>query len=215
MLLYHSTCERFYDDIKSDRIAEIVNGAFRREFGRDAGKGEQRSWANSLPRFSWACEKAGLGEQGIIIEYQLPQSSKRLDVMLTGANDAGQDSATIIELKQWEDCQPADGENIVTWVGGGHRDVLHPSAQTRQYVTYLADGHTVFHEGASPVVLNGGAYLHNYSFVKDDPLLATKFDDLRAQCPLFSHNDQDSLAAALRQTVGAGPGHDVLNRVLR
>ena len=65
------------------------------------------------------------------------------------------------------------------------------------------------------MVLNGGAYLHNYSFVKDDPLLAPKFDDLRAQCPLFSHNDQDSLAAALRQTVGAGPGHDVLNRVLR
>jgi DNA replication protein DnaC len=215
MLLYSSTCERFYDDIKSDRIAEIVNAAFRREFGRDAGKGEQRSWHNSLPRFSWACEKAGLGDQGIIIEYQLPQSSKRLDVMLTGANDAGQDSATIIELKQWEECEATDGEKIVTWVGGGHRDVPHPSAQAQAYVMYLADGQTVFHQGPSPVVLNGGAYLHNYSFVKDDPLLAPKFDDLRAQCPLFSHNDQDSLAAALRQTVGAGPGHDVLNRVLR
>ena len=34
MLLYDSTCERFCDDVKSDRIAEIVNGVFRREFGK-------------------------------------------------------------------------------------------------------------------------------------------------------------------------------------
>ncbi len=215
MLLYSATCAEFYDDVQSTKIDEIVNAAFRREFGRDAGKGEQRSWQNSLPQFSFSCMKAGLDQQGIIIEYQLPQSSKRLDVMLTGADDAGRDHATVIELKQWEDCEASDGEQVVTWVGGGHRDVLHPSAQTRQYVTYLADGQTVFHEGTSPIAVSGGAYLHNYRFVKDDPLLDAKFDELRSSFPIFSKDDQDALVEALRRSVGGGAGDDVLARVLK
>ena len=214
MLLYSATCAEFYDDIQSTKIDEIVNAAFRREFGRDAGKGEQRSWKNSLPQFSFSCMKAGLDQQGIIIEYQLPQSSRRLDVMLTGATPAGEDHATVIELKQWEDCEPSDGEQVVTWVGGGNRDVLHPSAQTRQYVTYLADGQTVFHEGTSPVMVSGGAYLHNYHYVKDDPLLDAKFDEVRASFPIFSKDDQDELIEMLTRSVGAGPGDAVLERVL-
>jgi DNA replication protein DnaC len=215
MLLYSATCAKFYDDVQSTRIDEIVNEAFRREFGRDAGPGEQRSWRNSLPQFSFSCMKAGLDRQGIIIEYQLPQSSKRLDVMLTGADADGVDRATVIELKQWEDCAPSDGEQVVTWVGGGNRDVLHPSAQTRQYVTYLADGQTVFHEGEVPVAVGGGAYLHNYRFVQGDPLLDPKFDELRASFPIFSRDDQDQLVELLSRTVGAGPGDRVLERVLR
>jgi hypothetical protein len=215
MLLYSATCAQFFDDIKSTMIDEIVNEAFRREFGRSAGIGEQRSWKYSLPTFSYACEKAGLDQQGIVIEYQLPQSSRRLDVMLTGADATGADRATVIELKQWSDCEPSDGEQVVTWVGGGHRDVLHPSAQTRQYVTYLADGQTVFHEGTSPVLVGGGAYLHNYHFVKGDPLLDPKFDELRDAYPIFSQDDQAALVELLSRTVGAGPGNNVLDRVLK
>lgn len=214
MLLYSATCAEFYDDVESSRIDDIVNEAFRRQFGRDAGKGERRSWQNSLPQFHFACRKAGLDQQGIIVEYQLPQSSKRLDVMLTGADASGADRATVIELKQWEDCQPSDGEQVVTWVGGGNRDVLHPSAQTRQYVTYLADGHTVFHQGDSPVAVGGGAYLHNYRYVAGDPLLDPKFDELRASFPIFSKDDQDALVEMLARSVGGGPGNGVLERVL-
>jgi hypothetical protein len=40
MLLYSATCAEFYDDVQSTKIDEIVNAAFRREFGRDAGPGE-------------------------------------------------------------------------------------------------------------------------------------------------------------------------------
>ncbi len=43
MLLYSATCTEFYDDVQSTKINEIVNAAFRREFGRNAGKGEQRT----------------------------------------------------------------------------------------------------------------------------------------------------------------------------
>ena len=214
MILYHATCAAFYDDVESDKISVKVNDAFRREFGRDAGKGEYRSWSNSLPKLSFACRKAGLDQQGIIIEYQLPQSSSRLDVMLTGSNKDGRDSATVIELKQWEACESADGDQVVTWVGGGHRDVLHPSAQARQYVMFLADGQTAFHEGESPVLLNGGSYLHNYHFSKDDPLLDPKFDQLRRDFPIYTNDDQETLVEALRRVVGQGPGNSVLERVL-
>lgn len=214
MLLYSSICADFYRDVRSNTIDDIVNAAFRREFGRDAGASEQRSWRNSLPRFRDACEEAGLDQQGIIIEYQLPQSSNRLDVMVTGATATGVDHATVVELKQWEDCEPSDGEQVVTWVGGGNRDVLHPSAQTRQYVTYLADGQTVFHEGEDPVAVSGAAYLHNYRYVVGDPLLDAKFDEVRDAFPIYSKDDAAQLAEMLARTVGGGSGNRVLERVL-
>jgi len=31
--------------------------------------------------------------------------------------------------------------------GGRPKEVLHPSAQARQYLQHLADGHTSFHDG--------------------------------------------------------------------
>ena len=214
MILYSNSCEGFLNDIAGVAISDKVEAAFQREYGRRPPKGEIDAWQNSLTLFGFACQKAGLGEQGVIVEYQLPQSSKRLDVMLTGADAEGRDCATVIELKQWSQCEPSDAENVVTWVGGGNRDVPHPSAQAHGYVTYLADGHSVFHEGDNPVGLAGAAYLHNYRFVKDDPLLDPKFDELRTQCPVFTREDQDRLVEMLRRTVGTGPGNNVLERVL-
>ena len=67
-----------------------------------------------------------------------------------------------MELKQWERCQEADGENEVsTWVGGARRDLLHPSVQVERYKLNLENTHTAFHEGQNPIALNAFSYLHN------------------------------------------------------
>ena len=40
----------------------------------------------------------------ILLEYQLPLSSKRIDCMVCGRDDGARDQAVIVELKQWERC---------------------------------------------------------------------------------------------------------------
>jgi hypothetical protein len=91
-------------------------------------------------------------DHGVMLEYQLPLTSRRLDFMVTGKGQSNADNAVIVELKQWDTCGPADGENeVVTFVGGANREVLHPSAQVGRYRMYLSDTHTAFHEGENPL----------------------------------------------------------------
>ena len=47
---------------------------------------------------------ANLLDHGVMLEYQLPLSSKRLDCIICGKDSAETDNAVIIELKQWEKC---------------------------------------------------------------------------------------------------------------
>src|SRR5207253_318752 len=81
-------------------------------------------------------------------------------------------------------CDEGDGDRIVTFVGQADRDVLHPSIQVGQYKMYLEDGHTVFHEEKDPVALKACSYLHNYSFIANDPILASKFESALIEFPL-------------------------------
>jgi len=212
--LYASTVEQFYDEVDLDRISDVIAVAYKQELGRTPPEAERRSWRNSLTSLSGVCRKAGLDSQGIIVEYQLPQNSKRLDVLITGADATGVDRAEIIELKQWQACEPADGEYVVTWVAGRHRDVLHPSVQVGQYHAYLSDGQSAFHEGDTPIQLGASAFLHNYELQPGDPLLDPKFSDELAEFPIYSRERRTDLIDRLGESVGAGAGDDVLARVL-
>ena len=215
MRLYAGTCEEFYDDVSNQVLTQKLTDEFRSQMGHQPGDPERRSWQNSLPMLNFAAEKAGLGSQGIIIEYSLPYSSKRLDVMFCGADSKGQDSALIVELKQWERCKLAEGEYVLTFVGGGNRETLHPSIQVGQYRDYLADGNTAFHEDSEEAIeLAACAYLHNYLLEPDDPLMDPRFDADLDKAPVFTQPEQDELVEHLGNTVGGGPGEDVLDRAL-
>jgi DUF2075 family protein len=215
MRLYSGTCEDFYADVSNQVLTQKLTDAFRRQVGHQPGAPERRSWQNSLTTLNFACQKADLAEQGIILEYSLPYSSKRLDVMFCGENSNGDESALIVELKQWERCEPADGESVVTWVGGGNREVLHPSVQVAGYRDYLADGNSAFHPGEpSSIPLSACAYLHNYTLAPDDPLLDPRFEDVMAGAPIFTQPDQALLVDHLGETVGAGAGEAVLDQAL-
>ena len=159
-------------------------------------------------------ELASLKDHGVILEYQLPQTSKRLDCLVAGRDVASIDQAVIVELKQWDKSASSDGVNeVLAWVGGSERELLHPSVQVGQYTRYIQDTHTAFHAGDHPVVVAGCAYLHNYAIRPGDPLLAAKFSETLSEFPVFSENDVDSLSGYLHTRLAAGHGLDVLRRI--
>jgi len=49
----------------------------------------------------------------VAIEYQLPQSSKRIDFMITGEDAAGRTKVVIVELKQWSESRRSEKDAIV------------------------------------------------------------------------------------------------------
>ena len=213
MRLYAGSSTDFISDSVHNRIAEKLKVGFFANYRREASPGEVGSWRNSLRAISQVFDAGRFHDHGVMLEYELPMSSRRLDCIITGRNDFLRENAVIVELKQWESCEDSDGDKVVTFVAGDHRDVLHPSAQVGQYKMYLQDSQPVFHEDKDPVELAACSYLHNYSLSPSDPLLAPKFKELIADFPLFSSDDVDPLTEFLRQRLARGDGMHALHRI--
>jgi uncharacterized protein len=211
--LYAGHSGQFIEDAFVGSLGRKLEEAFVREFRHRPGTSEVRSWNNSLTRMSMVLERAGLTDHGVILEHQLPLTSKRLDCMVLGKDAQHRDAAVVIELKQWDATQPSDAEQCVsTFVGNAVRDVLHPSVQVGQYAQYLSDYHTVFTE--ERVGLTACAYLHNLQFDPNDELFATKHRSALARYPLFTGDGTNDLVAYLQGRLGFGSGLDALNTVL-
>jgi DUF2075 family protein len=214
MRLYIGSTQQFIEDIVHNQIADRLKAAFFNYYRYAPSPSEVKSWRQSLASISQVFLHDNLLDHGIILEYQIPFTSKRLDCLITGKDDRLKDNAVIIELKQWENCKPSDGENeVITYVGGGQREVLHPSAQVSQYASYLGDVHTAFYEPPRPVLLSACSYLHNYRFVSDDVLLREKFTPILERFPLFSMDDVDPLSDFLKARLRGGLGLEVLARI--
>ncbi len=198
MRLYAGSSRQFIQDTTLNQIAGKLKAAFFYQYRYNPAPQELNSWRNSLRAVSQVFEFAGLIDHGIILEYQLPMSSRRLDCLITGRDDQADDNAIIIELKQWDKCRHSDGEReVITPLGFSDREVLHPSVQVGQYKTYLEDTHTAFYEGTSPINLSACSYLHNYSFAENDVLLEEKFKETIGKFPVFSQDDVEVLTAYL------------------
>ncbi|MDA0632011.1 hypothetical protein OUY22_01180 [Nonomuraea sp. MCN248] len=127
--------------------------------GINPGKGERRSWDRSLPILARDLVEAGLGGVEMLIEHQLPLTSKRADVIL-----AGRDRRTGADSYRAQAVEPGRAvrgrRRARPGVSGmGNRPKLHPVVQVRGYCEYLADlvGALDQHRNA----VRGVVYLHN------------------------------------------------------
>ena len=214
MRLYAGTSGQFVEDTVLNQIAGKLKNAFFSHYRYNPSHAEIISWQNSLRAMSGILQYGSLLDHGVMLEYQLPLTSKRLDFMVTGKGKGNSDNAVIVELKQWEKCVAADGENeVATYVGGASREVLHPSAQVGRYRMYLSDTHTAFHEGDNPVSLAACAYLHNYPHDPEDVLYDRKFENVLTSDPIFTMDDAPALMGYMQERLHAGRGMEVLKRV--
>lgn len=210
MRLYAGRSTDFIDEAVHNRIADKLKDAFFDYYPFRPSPSEVDAWRISLRAMSDVFEAAGLDDHAVVLEYQLPLTSCRL-----GRDGVERDKGVIVELKQWEGCKFSDGERLVrTFLGGVERDILHPSAaQVGQYQLYPQDVYTAFHEGDAPVGLESCAYLHNYRFRDDDPILADKYSNLLEQFPLFGRDHHDAICGFLAERLDGGDGLEVLRRV--
>src|SRR5690349_12247436 len=213
MRLYSGTTKSLIEDSTFNRIAPKLKDAFFNEFRYQPSVAEVNSWNNSLRAVSQVFQTASLLDHGVLLELQLPLTSKRLDCLVTGYDSKKDPNAVIIELKQWEGCRGASGKNeVATFVGGNVRDVLHPSVQVGQYMTYLADCHTAF-QGEDGISAHACSYLHNYSPVKNDPLFLPQFVDQVSRFPVFTADHVPDLTRFLDERIHRGDSGAVAAKV--
>ncbi|HHX62477.1 MAG TPA: ATP-binding protein, partial [Epulopiscium sp.] len=101
MLIYHNTKQGFIQDVKAEQLVGFVKESYTAKIGK-VNKSELRSWENSLIYMYMALDDANIPEDaGVAIEFNIPNTSKRVDFIISGKDDKGKSNLVIVELKQW------------------------------------------------------------------------------------------------------------------
>lgn len=212
MLIYQKTIGEFLDDVDTNAIDEIVHALVKDKLKHGAGESQQRAWKNSLLAMGYLLSRAPdiPADCGVCIEYQLPNSGKLIDFLLTGRDQAGQEHAVIIELKQWETATASELDGLVsTYIGGAKRLVAHPSYQAWSYAALLRNFNATVQD--EHIALHSCAYLHNYPETSD--LTSPAYAEYVEKAPLFFEKDAAKFRDFLRRYLHYGDSTNIMARI--
>ena len=141
VVLLRQSAEGLRSLFESKSAVEQMMATLLATTGHRASSGEIRSWNASLPILANDLISAGLGKIEILVEHQLPLTSKRVDAVLAGVNPkTGEPSFVVIELKQWSSAEVfEDDPRLVLIDAYGPRPVAHPLVQANGYRQYMLD----------------------------------------------------------------------------
>ncbi|MFD8693405.1 DNA/RNA helicase domain-containing protein [Kitasatospora purpeofusca] len=201
-MLFRATADAVTVEHRAGALAARLAEQFFRAYGHRPTASEVRSWERSLPVLAATLREAGLGDVEMLIEYALPLSSKRADVVLAGTHPVtGEPSYVVVELKQWSGAEPEDGAPALCRVDAYPRPVLNPVEQVRDYVRYLCDFNGAL-DGREHLVA-GVAFLHNATEFGVSGLYEVEQD---RQGRLFTGERRERLIDHLRTLLAPGPG---------
>ena len=216
MIIYGSKTDVFVDNVKNNVISDMMASTFETFYGRNAGRSELMSWQNSLSRVSDLIEFAGLQDNMIALEYEIPYNQYRIDCLLFGEGFDSRQNIIQIELKQWSEVTPLEDEGnfVETYTGGIQQIVPHPSQQVKGYHYYLKAFLTVFEE-KPPLELFSCAYCHNYQKNGNEGIFSPIYEQIIEEFPVFTKHDVKELAKKIKNLLAAGSGFEIFNRFMQ
>ena len=211
MIVYQQNCESFMADVLESRIDIEILSQFQNKLNRGTSTSEKKSWANSMQFMRNVLEIAHIPPDAMVtIECQIPQTSKRIDFILTGLDEKKQSNAVIIELKQWSEIRSTEKDAVViTKFGGRDCETAHPSYQAWSYVDLLKNFNRSVEE--NNIQLSPCAYLHN---CEDKTALTLPFYQQHiTKAPLFFKLDIRALADFIKQFVKYGDTENIMEMI--
>ncbi len=214
MIIYSGSKADFMVQVEEDAIAYTIRDNILEKMHRKTPDAEFRSWVNSLEYMYKVLNDDGIPRNsGIAIEYNLPNTAKRVDFLVSGYDAKRTANVVIIELKQWEKLNKVEGLDalVETFTGGRERRVVHPSYQAWSYAEMIRD----YNEYAQIAGVNlwPCAYLHNYMRVQDDPLDDPIYKDYLDEAPAFAKGDVRKLREFIKRVVETGDDSEILYEI--
>ncbi len=211
MLIYEGTKEGFLNDVDADLLVEKLEENLYAKMKRHSGQAEIRSWKNSLTHMYVVLNDPEIPDSsGVAIEYNIPQTSKRVDFLISGYGKNGRGNVVIIELKQWDTLKAIQGEDglVSTYTGGAVRQVVHPSYQAWSYSRMICDYNQSVQDG--DIQLFPCAYLHNYVRKPKDPLDEEQYEIYLNDAPAFTSGQTLDLRSFIKTRVVKGDDERLL-----
>ncbi|MEJ8841512.1 DUF2075 domain-containing protein [Lacibacter sp. H375] len=211
MIVYQATKAEFSDDVLDDRIDLKILEFFKKNLKQSTSKQEITAWKNSMIYMDKVLNDSELPDDcGVAIEYQLPQSAKRIDFILTGLGNDNEEYAILVELKQWSEATLSDKDGVInSFVGGNIRELTHPAYQAWSYASLLQNFNQTIEE--EKIQLQPCAYLHNY--IADDVITNECYQDYIDKAPVFLRGDAVKLRNFIKQFVKHGDKTNILYRI--
>jgi hypothetical protein len=211
VLLFRASAESLRSEAQAGRLAQHLSEQYAFALGRRAADSEVRSWERSLPVLAEDLRDAGLSQVEVLVEFQLPLSSKRVDALLAGIHPkTGAPSYVLVELKQWSQAEGHEDADDLCYVDAyGRHPVLHPAEQVRRYCSFLADFTGAWADARDPVA--GVAYLHNATEFGISSLRALPED---SHGRLFTRERRGDFLEFLQSRLAPDPGVEAADLLL-
>ncbi len=211
MIVYDGLKSDFLHSVEADTIAlEIEQNVFAK-MGRHTVKNEFVSWDNSMQYMYKVMNDPEIpGNAGVAIEFNIPQTAKRVDFMISGYDSGRNPGMVIVELKQWSELEKVENTEalVETFIGGSMRKVVHPSYQAWSYAQLIADYNAAVQD--RHVNLVPCAFLHNYIRKDNDPLDDSQYDAYISEAPAFTKGQVIDLREFIKKCVKTGDNKEVL-----
>lgn len=215
MIVYDGIKTDFLNSCLKDTIAIEIEQNILSKMGRHTPKSEFRSWENSLNYMYKVLSDSEIPDNsGVAIEFNIPQTSKRVDFMISGYDSKGDPGMVIVELKQWESLTAVDGTDgvvdamVETYIGNGVKRVVHPSYQAWSYAQLIRDYNQEVQDRR--IKLSPCACLHNYIRTEIDPLDSPVYEDYLNEAPAYTKGQLYELRDFIKKTVKKGDNKEVL-----
>lgn len=211
MIIYDAVKSDFLKCVDDDTIADTIKDSIFKKMGRTTADNEYRSWQNSLQYMYKVLNDEEIPDNsGVAIEYNIPQTSKRVDFILTGYDHASIPNVVIVELKQWEKLESVDGKDatVETYTGNAMREVVHPSYQAWSYSMLIRDYNQAVQD--MNIEIHPCAYLHNYRRRENDPLDDPHYETYLEEAPAFTKGDVPKLRDFIKKSVSEGDDKKIL-----
>lgn len=214
MIIYQGTKSGFLRDNDNRDIEDVIAAAYLARTGRYVPQAEIRSWRESLGQMAKVLRDEEMpDDMGVGIEYGIPQTAKRIDVILSGRDVEDRPHLIVVELKQWSSSKLSDKDGIVVAQRGGsrEREGAHPCYQAWSYAALLEGFNEAVYDGN--VGLNPCAYLHNY--IDDGIISHPHYAPYLEKAPLFLRGDAERqrLRDFIKRHVRHGDNAELLYRI--
>ncbi|TLP36216.1 DUF2075 domain-containing protein [Arcobacter arenosus] len=213
MIVYKKTKKQFLEDVLVNdiEIEDIIANAVEVSLGRKTAKNEYISWKNSLNEMAKVLYSDKIpNDSNVSIEYNIPRTGNRIDIIISGQDKNNVDKVVIIELKQWSEAELTSKDGIIkTFLNKGLRETTHPSYQAWSYVKLLEGFNKVVE--VENIKLIPCAYLHNYT--NDNVLKNEFYGNYLSKAPVFIKGERSSLIDFISSHISNGDKNDVMSRI--
>lgn len=214
MIVYSGTKTDFLAAVEADSIAKEIEKNIYQKMHRSTAANEFRSWENSLEyMYKVLTDDKIPTDSGIAIEYNIPQTSKRVDFLISGYDEERTPNVVIIELKQWDKVDVVEGQDglVETYTGNALRKVVHPSYQAWSYMAMIADYNSRVQE--TNISLHSCAYMHNYRKTNPEKLEQDQYREYVDVAPLFGRGEVQKLRDFIKENVLYGDKKEILYEI--